>query len=247
MLGFSFGLQRYRGEPFLLIESVLNLSPKLAVFDCDGTLWSGDAGEGFFDWELKRGVVSDEIVRRARARYADYRAGKVSEDDMCGEMVTINRGLRETEALELARTFFAEKFVSRIFPEMKELISRLLETGCDVWAVSSTNVWVIREAMLHVGVAQEKILAAAVAIDDGIITGRLTRVPSGAGKPKAILKEIGRVPDIAFGNSRWDAEMLTLARFPVAVNPNPDLEKLARERTWTIYWPNGTQPARPPG
>ncbi len=68
-----------------LIESVLRLSPRLAVFDCDGTLWSGDAGESFFDWELKRGVVSDDIVRWARARYAEYRAGKVSEDDMCGE------------------------------------------------------------------------------------------------------------------------------------------------------------------
>ena len=181
----------------------------------------------------------------ARARYADYRAGKVSEDDMCGEMVTINRGLREAEVLDLARTFFAENFVSRIFPEMKELISRLLELGCDVWAVSSTNEWVIREAMLHVGIAQEKILAAAVAIDNGIIiTDRLTRVPSGPGKPKAILKEIGQIPDVAFGNSRWDAEMLTLARFPVAVNPNPDLEEVARERGWTIYWPNGTRPAK---
>jgi phosphoserine phosphatase len=230
-----------------LIESVLAVNPQLAVFDCDGTLWSGDAGEGFFDWELKRGVVSDEVVRWARARYTDYRAGKVSEDDMCGEMVTINRGLREAEALGLARTFFAENFVSRIFPEMKELISRLLETGCDVWAVSSTNEWIIREAMLHVGIAPDKILAAAVTTENGIITDRLTRVPSGPGKPKAILKEIGRVPDVAFGNSRWDAEMLKLARFPVAVNPNPDLEKLAGERTWMIYWPNGTRPVKPPG
>src|SRR5438132_3719768 len=116
-------------NPSELIDSILRLRPTLAVFECDGTLWSGDAGERFFDWELKRGVVSDEIVRWARARYADYRAGKVSEDDMCGEMVTINRGLREAEALGLARTFFAENFVSRIFPEMKELISHLLETG----------------------------------------------------------------------------------------------------------------------
>jgi len=97
-----------------LIGSVLSVNPRLAVFDCDGTLWSGDAGEGFFDWELKREVVSDEIVRWARARYADYRAGKVSEDDMCGEMVTMNQGLREAEALELARTFFAENFLQRI-------------------------------------------------------------------------------------------------------------------------------------
>jgi len=95
--------------------------------------------------------------------------------------------------------------------------------------------------MAHIGIASNKILAAAVAVENGIITDRVTRIPSGAGKPKAILQEIGEIPDVAFGNSRWDAEMLTLARFAVAVNPNPDLEKLARERTWTIYWPEGTR------
>jgi hypothetical protein len=79
------------------IESVLRLQPKVAVFDCDGTLWAGDAGEGFFYWELERGVVSDEIARRARARYTDYKAGKVDEETMCGEMVTLHRGLPEAE------------------------------------------------------------------------------------------------------------------------------------------------------
>ena len=29
------------------ISSVLKLQPKLAVFDCDGTLWSGDGGQDF--------------------------------------------------------------------------------------------------------------------------------------------------------------------------------------------------------
>ena len=82
-----------------LVESVLRLSPRLAVFDCDGTLWSGDAGERFFDWELKRGVLSDEIAHWARARYAEYLAGKVSEDDMCGEMVQLHKGLREEDVL----------------------------------------------------------------------------------------------------------------------------------------------------
>lgn len=221
----------------VLTDSVLTLNPRLAVFDCDGTLWSGDAGEGFFDWELKRGVVSDEIVRWARARYAEYRAGKVSEDAMCGEMVTLHQGLKETEVLALARQFFEENFVRRIFRELRELISRLQTSGCDVWAVSSTNQWVIREAMPHVGIAPEKILAASAEVSNGIITGNLTRLPSGPGKPKAILEVIGQVPDAAFGNSRWDADMLTLARYPFAVNPNPDLEKLAREKGWTIYWP----------
>jgi HAD superfamily phosphoserine phosphatase-like hydrolase len=229
-------------KPSQLIDSVLGLRPTLAVFDCDGTLWSGDAGEGFFDWELKRGVISDDVARWARARYAEYRAGKVYEDDMCAEMVTIHKGLKEADLLRLSREFFDEYFVPRIFPEMRQLIAELQNSGCDVWAVSSTNDWTIREAMRHFGIPQDKILAASVEIDNGIITDRLIRVPSGVGKPKAILDVIGRPPDAAFGNSRWDGEMLRIARYPVAVNPNPDLEQMARERGWTVYWPNGTGP-----
>lgn len=221
-----------------LVHSVLRLRPGLAVFDCDGTLWSGDAGESFFDWELKNGVVPDDVVRWARARYADYRAGKVSEDEMCGEMVTLHKSLKESELLRLSREYFDNNFVARIFPEMKRLIAELQKSGCDVWAVSSTNEWMIRGAMRHFGIPEAKVIAAGVEIDDGIITDRLVRVPSGIGKPKAILELIGRPPDAAFGNSRWDAEMLRMARYAVAVNPNPDLEQLARERGWTIYWPN---------
>jgi HAD superfamily phosphoserine phosphatase-like hydrolase len=224
-----------------LIDSVLRLSPRLAVFDCDGTLWSGDAGERFFDWELKRGVLSDDIAQWARARYAEYKAGKVSEEAMCGEMVQIHKGLKESEVLRLSAEFFEENFAQRIFEEMRQLIAELQKSGCDVWAVSSTNEWTIREAMKHFGIAPEKILAASVQVKDGIITDRLIRVPSGIGKPQAILEVIGRPPDAAFGNSRWDAEMLRIARYAVAVNPNPDLEVLARERDWTVYWPAGTR------
>ena len=219
------------------IDSVVSLNPRLAVFDCDGTLWSGDAGEGFFDWELKRGVVSDEIVRWARGRYVDYGAAKVSEDEMCGEMVTLHQGLKESDVLTLGRQYFEENFVRRIFPEMRELIARLQAAGCDVWAVSSTNQWVIREAMHHTGIDPEKILAASAEVENGVITGNLTRLPSGPGKPKAILEVIKQVPDAAFGNSRWDADMLALAKNAFAVNPNPDLEKLAQQKGWTIYWP----------
>jgi HAD superfamily phosphoserine phosphatase-like hydrolase len=225
-------------RPTDFVESVLTLQPQLAVFDCDGTLWSGDAGESFFDWELTQGVLPDSIERWARARYADYKAGKVSEDDMCGEMVTMHRGLAESELQRIAKQFFDENFVSQIFPEMQELVRRLQSSGCDVWAVSSTNEWVIRAAMQHFGIDDRKILAAAVKIENGRVTDQLIRVPSGDGKPRAILEVIGKNPDAAFGNSRWDAAMLAIARHAFAVNPNPDLEQLARERGWKIYRPD---------
>jgi HAD superfamily phosphoserine phosphatase-like hydrolase len=223
------------------VDSVLRLQPKLAVFDCDGTLWAGDAGEGFFDWELKRGVVSDEIRRWARPRYADYRAGRVSEDQMCGEMVTMHRGLAEAAVQQLAAEYYDENIAARIFREMRDLVSRLHEQDCDIWAVSSTNEWVIQAAMKHFGIDSRKILAAAVEIKDGRITDRLLRVPSGDGKPQAIRNAIAKDPDAAFGNSRWDAAMLMTAKHAFAINPNSDLERMAEERGWTVYWPDGVR------
>lgn len=219
------------------IESILQLRPTLAVFDCDGTLWSGDLGERFFNWELGSAIFPNEMVRRMRSRYAEYQEGKVSEDDMCGEMVTLHKGMREEELLRLSREFFSENFVRQIFPEMRELIHKLQDAGCDVWAVSSTNQWAIREAMKHFAIPDDKILAAVSDVKAGIITDRLIRLPSGPGKPRAIREVIGRTPDAAFGNSRWDADMLRIARHPVAVNPNPDLEQLARDQGWMIYHP----------
>lgn len=222
------------------IDSVVRLQPQLAVFDCDGTLWSGDSGEGFFSWELVRGVVSDEVIRWARQRYAEYKAGKVSEDDMCAEMVTMHRGLAEADLLRVANQFVEENFVAQIFPEMRELVGRLRNSGCEVWAVSSTNEWVIRAAMKHCGIDEKNVLAVAVQVEDGLVTDRVVRVPSGEGKPKAVWEVVRRVPDAAFGNSRFDVEMLAMARHPFAVNPNPDLEATARKQGWTVYWPDGT-------
>ncbi|MGH9502945.1 MAG: HAD family hydrolase [Terriglobales bacterium] len=219
------------------IQSVLQLKPQLAVFDCDGTLWAGDAGFGFFDWELSRSLVADDIVRWGRARYVDYLAGKVSEDDMCAEMVTMNRGLLEADVMQAASEFFEHKMLNGFFPEMKDLVFRLHDMGCEIWAVSSTSEWVIQAGMKHFGIPAGRILAAAVAVEDGRVTDKIVRVPSGKGKPLAIREVIARTPDAVFGNSLWDADMLEIARHPFAINPTPELLTIAAERKWPIYHP----------
>jgi phosphoserine phosphatase len=223
------------------VESVLRLRPRLAAFDCDGTLWAGDAGEGFFSWGFEQHLVSDEMIRWARARYADYRAGNVSEDDMCGDMVTIHRGLREADVMRAAAKYFEGNIAGQIFPEMRNLVRRLHDDGCEIWAVSSTNEWVVRAAMKHFEIPEDRVLAAKVEVENGVITDRLIRVPSGEGKPRAVREVVKRDPEAAFGNSRWDTELLRMARHAFAVNPNPDLEATARERGWTVYFPDSVR------
>lgn len=222
------------------LESVLRLEPRVAAFDCDGTLWSGDAGETFFDWEIEQGVVPDEVGQAMRARYAAYKAGKVREDDMCGEMVTMHKGMSEAVMMQAASEFMARHFPGQIFPEMQELVRRLQQNGCEVWAVSSSNEWVIRAGMKQFGISDDRILAAKVDLVDGVITDRLVRIPSGAGKPQALREVVQKDIDAAFGNSRWDAEMLAIAKHAFAVNPNSDLEAVARQHGWIVCFPDGT-------
>jgi len=227
------------------VDSVIRLQPRIAAFDCDGTLWSGDAGEGFFSWEMKQGLLSEEIQRWARTRYTDYKAGKVSEGVMCGEMATMNHGLRDDVLQEAANRYFSEGIAHGIFPEMQELVHRLRDSGCDIWAVSSSNQWVIRAGMRHFGIPWDRILTAEAAVENGIIVDRLVRIPNGPGKAEAIREVVPGIPECAFGNSIWDREMLQLAKHPFAINPNADLKKLALSSGWNVYQPesNHTRPA----
>lgn len=219
------------------VDSVIRLEPRVAAFDCDGTLWSGDAGEGFFRWELEQGLVSDEIRRWARPRYEEYRAGNVAEEVMCGEMVTMHRGLREEVVQQAVDTWFPEVMARNIFSEMRELVRHLRLSGCEVWAVSSSNLWVIRAGMRYFDIPDDRILAAEAAVENGIVLDRLLRMPSGPGKPEALRNVVREDLHCAFGNSIWDREMLEMSQHPFAINPNPNLKEIAIARNWNIYQP----------
>jgi phosphoserine phosphatase len=219
------------------LDHVLALKPSIAVFDCDGTLWSGDAGADFFYWEIERGIVSREVADWALGRYEGYNAGRVGEEQICGEMVTMNRGISHATLQRAAREFFDEVVAHRIFPELQELTSKLTAQGCELWAVSSTNDWVVEVGAERFGIARERILAASVEIEGGCASDRLIRVPTDELKAVAIREVIGKPMEAVFGNSIHDQAMLELAKWPFCVNPNPDLEKVAEEKSWAVYWP----------
>jgi len=220
------------------IGSVLALRPEIAVFDCDGTLWSGDAGRDFFYWEIERGVVGREIAERMSGRYRLYELGEVDELAMCGEMVTMHDGLPVAPLYAAAEEFFEEVVAPRIFPDMQQLTRRLAQAGCELWAVSSTNDWVVEAGAHRFGIPPARVIAARVHTEKARATGRLHRVPTDELKAVAIREVIGKPVHGVFGNSVHDQAMLEIARHPFCINPNPDLEVVAKARNWPIYWPN---------
>jgi len=219
------------------VRSVVDLKPRIAVFDCDGTLWAGDSGADFFYWEIERGLLPKPVAEWASKRYDEYLAGRVSELDICGEMVTIHKGILEEKIAFAGAEFFESRIAPRIFAEMLALVHRLNQQGCETWAVSSTNEWVVRAGVRRFGIPAERVLAASVYVENGFATGRLREVPTDEGKAASIRAHIPGQPDVVFGNSVHDEAMLELAQRAFAVNPNPDLAATAGERAWTTYMP----------
>jgi phosphoserine phosphatase len=224
-------------SPQQFIDSVLTLTPKVAAFDCDGTLWFGDSGMKFFYWEIEQGLLRPEVTQAIMRRYDEYLAGRVTEEEMCGEMVQIHSGIEEDKIRNFAARFVRSNVMPHFFPEMQTLVENLHSQGCDIWAVSSTNNWVIEEAVKPLRISAERVLAVRAEIERGVATDRLGEITSGPGKATALTKVLARRLDASFGNSIFDLEMLELANNPFPINPNADLEKIAEERGWRFYQP----------
>ena len=216
---------------------VFALQPKVAVFDCDGTIWGGDAGYGFMVWSIEQGLVSRTASDWIDTRHRLYMAGKLSEVAICGEMTQVYAGLREDELRQAAAEFIKGHVRHRVFPEIAQLIAGLRAQGVTLWAVSSTNKWVIAEGVREFGIPEERVLAAEVRVASGLLTADLLDVPTDEGKA-ASLRRVGlEQPDAVFGNSIHDLAMLEIARKAFPVNPSPALLEAARQRGWGYFRP----------
>ena len=222
-------------------NAVLGLNPKVAVFDCDGTLWSGDAASRFMHWTIASGLLAREAVDWLDARYRAYNRGEVSELTICGEMVQVYQGLREEEMRLAAARFFADQIERNIIPEMLALVAELQHRGCDIWAVSSTNDWVIEEGVRRFNIPANRVLCARVAVDEGLITDRILDVPTDQGKVTALFAAGITNPDAVFGNSVHDAAMLSIAQQAFPVNPSVGLLKRSATEGWPVYFPSSVQ------
>lgn len=226
---------RYTASEFE--ASVLSHSPSIAVFDCDGTLWSGDAGYGFMVWSIDQGLVSRNSSDWIDAQYRLYLTGDVSEEQICGEMVQLYADLHEEEIRHAAANYFRQHIEPHIFPELRALIEKLQARNTDIWAVSSTNKWVIDEGVRRFNIPASRVLSARVRVNGDRITSDLIDVPTGPAKVTALQRVGITNPDAVFGNSIHDEAMLAIAKHAYPINPSPALAESAGQRGWTVFYP----------
>jgi phosphoserine phosphatase len=146
-------------------------------------------------------------------------------------------GLREIE-IRAAAARYIRKFVEkRIFPELDSLITKLRKQNVELWAVSSTNKWVIAEGVRRFEIPEERIRAAEVKVQNGILTSEIVDVPTDEGKAASLKRAGLPSPDAVFGNSIHDLAMLEIAKNPFPINPSPALLDAAQKNGWGYFRP----------
>lgn len=216
---------------------------RLALFDLDGTLIPGDSDHAFGQFMVRLGWADAESHGRANdAFYQQYLAGTLDIDAYVDFATSAWRGRTPAEQAAAQVRFMAEVMQPQIRPAALDLVRRHQQAGDLVAIVTATNEFVTRPIADAFNVS-DLIAVRLVRDGTGRVTGEIDGVPSfREGKITRVeqwLSGMGRqLSDFDrvsfYSDSPNDLPLLERANDPVATNPSPALEEVARERGWRI-------------
>jgi phosphatidylglycerophosphatase C len=240
-------------DVFARIDEIARKEPGGAIAtDGDGTLWSGDIGEDFFEALVEHGrfesVAHEAMVREAtlgkldasgtavdvaRRIHAAYLDGTFDEERVCEIMTWAFAGWPQREVDAFAATVFERAAVrDRLHGETIAAVGLARARGIDVYLVSASPRAIVEEAARHIGIDPACIVAATERCDaHGVVLAEVHRpIPYGPGKVAHLEQRLGDRPlYAAFGDNAFDVAMLRKARVPVAIRPKARLVERAAE------------------
>ncbi len=211
----------------------------LALFDLDNTLLAGDSDYSWGQFLIELGVVDrDEYERANRRFYEEYQAGRLDIHEFAAFAF---RPLVSNSLADLER--WRERFLhERVEPMMldagKEKIEAHRRAGDDVVIITATNRFITEPIASAFGVRH--LLATEPEFRDGGFTGRIAGIPCfQQGKVARLEQWLARTGGSLdqswfYSDSHNDLPLLERVTRPVAVDPDDELESVARRRGWEI-------------
>lgn len=228
-------------------EAVFAEPHGIVATDADGTLWSGDVGVDAFEALLRRGSLSEAAraelhaeaeglglaagrtpVEQARALYEAELSGVYPGDRACAMMAWIFAGMTPTEMRTFAREVIAEQNIAaRLQPEALAVLRWAGDRSIPVVIVSASPLAVVEAAVEALPGPRPHIIAMSpYEENDRLLPKVRPPLPYGAGKAEALRAQFAGRPILAaLGDSGFDAEMLQLARHPLAIRPKESLRR----------------------
>lgn len=214
----------------------------LALFDLDNTLLAGDSDFEWAQYLISRGVLDREVYEaRNQDFYDQYKAGTLDIHEFLDfQLKPLSRHSRQ-ELDAWHADFMATRILPIVTEKGRALVRRHQAEGALVAIVTATNSFVTGPIARELGVAH--LVATEPETSDGGFTGRVAGTPcfreGKIARVEAWLdglgcgwKDFGR--SWFYSDSQNDLFLLERVTDPVAVDPDPVLERLARAKGWPV-------------
>ena len=221
------------------LESFLNSTiiikeRKVAVFDCDGTLFGQVphylADEALFSFAKSHYEGKKDHYSNAKMKIVNNLLhGNNTGIQYVKERIDFLSGMTTEEVKQLGEKCFHAKYQQKIYPEMRELLANLNEYGFEVWVLSASPE-LLYQQFIHkeLGIPVNRILGVKSVIKNDTVTNTLVvPVPQDEGKAEALETFIKARPLFVAGNSRGDMEMMNES-VGIKLIVNPDNTKVEK-------------------
>jgi len=210
-----------------------------AFFDLDGTLVAGFTGVIMTQDRLRRGQMSiGEFIGMVQAGL-NHQLGRSEFEDLIGKGARMLRGNSVADVDELAERLFVQKIVSRIYPEMRQLVRAHQARGHTVVLSSSALTVQVEPVARFLGI--DNVLSNKFETDDdGLITGEVERpIIWGPGKARAVQEfAIANGVDLStsyfYADGDEDVALMYLVGNPRPTNPEGKMAAVAAKRGWPV-------------
>ncbi|MGV0646309.1 HAD-IB family hydrolase/lysophospholipid acyltransferase family protein [Mycolicibacterium sp. XJ2546] len=210
-----------------------------AFFDLDGTLVAGFTGVVMTRDRLRHRQMSvGEFIGMVQAGL-NHQLGRSEFEDLIGKGARMLRGNSLTDIDELAERLFVQKIVSRIYPEMRELVRAHMTRGHTVVLSSSALTVQVEPVARFLGI--DNVLSNKFEIDEnGLLTGEVRRpVIWGPGKARAVQAfaadhGVDLSKSYFYADGDEDVALMYLVGNPRPTNPAGKLAAVAAKRGWPV-------------
>ncbi len=214
-----------------------------AFFDVDNTLMRGASIYYFARGLAARKMFGPSDLAKMMAGQVVFRlrgAENTDHIDAAREAaLAFVAGHKVSDIIELGEEIYDDSMASRIWEGSRDLIRTHLDAGQRVWLVTATPVELAEILARRLGLTGA--LGTVAENADGVYTGRLVGgLLHGEAKAEAVLalaerEHLDLAACSAYSDSANDLPMLSLVGHPNAVNPDPALRSMAKERGWPVY------------
>ena len=218
----------------------------VALFDCDGTLYSNQMGRGMMKYEelQGRGQRARRYFVSLLPRYAMSRAGLLKAESfqytLLDGLTHFFKGSTVAEADELFGWVANEYLLATQRPETTERLKDHLAQGHKVILASGSFAPCLQHIGDHFGV--QDLIGTQLEVRDGRYTGKIIlpviTSDAKASKIRGLVQdqeiEVDWENSYAYGDSFTDVNMLQMVGHPVAVHPDSKLNKLAEQKGWEV-------------